>query len=127
MKTLRKQWQRGLQQGLALLSLVLLTLATATATQAQTNAQTATQQTVSNIHVYPNLGQFVFSASITSGSLPACAGDHVWAVNTALPGGKEVVSIVLAAKLRGVTVTVVGTGNCNTERFGYEVESIYLD
>lgn len=88
---------------------------------------TASQQVPYNIHIFPQNGMFVFYANITDGDLPSCNGDHRWSINTDKPGAQELISMVIAARTAGNVITVKGTGDCNPDGYGYQVNYLFYD
>lgn len=91
------------------------------------NTIAAINQAPHTVHVFPANGMFVFYATVTSGTLPSCSGDNRWAVNTDKPGAKELISMVIAAKVSGRTIHVHGSGNCDPSGFGYEINYLQLN
>ena len=90
-------------------------------------AQVASGANPTGVHVFPHQGVFVFYATVTEGELPACSGDHRWAISTDAPGAKELISMVTAAKVANRTITVIGNDACNPTGFGYYVNYLYLN
>lgn len=83
------------------------------------------------VHAFPQAGMFVFYANTVSttvdGLLPSCSGDHRWSIKTDSPGAKETISMIIAAKTSGRTITVKGNGTCNPSGYGYLVSYLYLN
>lgn len=88
---------------------------------------TAGGQIPESVHVFPNSGMFVFYATLTAGSSPECFGANRWSIKTTKPGAKELISMVIAAKLAKRTISVIGSGHCNPDGYGYEVMYLYLN
>jgi len=87
----------------------------------------AVKQAPSSVHIFPQQGMFVFYATITSGTLPSCSGDNRWSIKTDKPGAKELISMIIAARTSGRTVTVMGDGTCNPDGYGYQVSYMYYN
>lgn len=87
----------------------------------------AVNQTPYSIHIFPNEGMFVFYANVTSGDLPGCSGNNRWSIKTDKPGAKELISMIIAARTAGRTVTVMGDGTCNPDGYGYLVSYVYYN
>lgn len=86
----------------------------------------ASRVQVSNPHIFPHNGVFVFNAVVTEGELPNCSGNNRWAMQTDAPGAEALISIVISAKVANQTVTVVGDGSCDASNFGYRVGYVLL-
>ena len=87
----------------------------------------AVKQLPKDVHMFTT-GVFVFYADVTEGDQIAnCSGNNRWAINASSTGAKEIISMVIAAKVAGQTITVVGTGNCNPNGgSGYGISHLYL-
>ena len=93
------------------------------------NAQqfVAANQKPTGVHIAPGHGILVFHAIVTSGTKPSCAGDNRWSIKTDTPGAKELISMVIAAKVSDRTITVHGDGNCDSSGWGYKISYMYLN
>ena len=81
---------------------------------------------ITNPHIFPHNGVFVFNARVTEGELPDCSGNNRWAIKTDVAGAQALISLVISAKVSNQVVTVVGNGECDESNFGYRVGYVLL-
>lgn len=80
---------------------------------------------IQNISIDNGGGPYVFTATGTRTSKPACATDDYWAIsNPASDNAKAMLATILTASALGRELWIVGTGTCDPvhttrERVGY--------
>lgn len=58
-----------------------------------------------------------------SNAWPACATNHTWVVDPSTDAGKITISAILSTQLAGRSISIQGTGDCNTYAGS---ETVYL-
>ena len=90
-------------------------------------AQKASSVQPTTVHIYRGANTFIFYATVNEGQPPTCSGLNRWAVKLDSTAAKEIISMVVSAKVSGRNISVLGDGTCDVSGQGYSIDALWIE